>query len=78
MRKRRRGSGRKPKKQERKRRVTARDQKKINQLIVNSIWRVKTADKETTSTGKVVYEQWSRCQIVNRMDSSEAFPEGAV
>ena len=39
---------------------------------------MKTADKETSSTGKVTYEQWSRCRIIERMDASATYPEGAV
>ena len=65
------------KKQKRKRRLSARD-KKIAQLTVNSTWRVKTADKEITAAGKVVYEQWSRCKIIARLQADKKYPEGAV
>ena len=58
-------------KKKRKARVSARDQK-IAKIVVDSLWRVKTADKETTSTGKEVLSGWQRCRIVERLDANES------
>ena len=58
-------------------RLSARDQK-IAKLIVNSYWRVDTADNETTAGGKEVYSGWQRCIILDRLDANEDYPEGAV
>ena len=61
-------------KKKRKARVSARDQK-IAKIVVDSLWRVKTADKETTSTGKEVLSGWQRCRIVERLDANESVRE---
>ena len=52
--------------------------KLASELTINSIWRVKTADKETTASGKVILEQWSLWQITDRLGASATHPEGSV
>ena len=56
-------------KKPRKTTVSARDQK-IAKIVVDSVWRVKTADKETTSTGREVLSGWQRCKILERLDAT--------
>ena len=73
VRKRKRRSKRKPDKNAtgkgRKRRLTARD-RKIANVIPDSIWRVKTADKETTTAGNEKLSGWKRCIVLeNKQDS---------
>ena len=60
-----------------KRRSTARD-RKIAKVVVGSIWRVQTADTETTATGKEVLSGWKRCRVLKRMNADEDCAEGSV
>ena len=61
---------------EKKRRLTARD-RKIASVIPKSIWRVKTADKETTTRGKEKLSGWKRCIVLERL-SDESTKQDSV
>ena len=55
----------------RKRRLTVRD-RKIASVIPDSIWRVKTVDKETTTAGNEKLSGWKRCIVLeNKQDSAQ-------
>ena len=65
------------KKKGKNRRTTARD-RTIAKLMVNSIWRVKTADTETTTRGNEKLSGWKRCVVLERLATSDEYPQGSV
>ena len=50
----------------------------VDQLKVNSIWRVDTDDTVTTARGKEVSSGWQRCKITERLDATSEYPSGSV
>ena len=58
-------------------RTTDRD-RTIAKLIVNSIWRLKTADTETTTRGNEKLSGWKRCVVLERLATSDEYPQGSV
>ena len=53
-------------------------EKLSDKCSLDSVWRVQTADVETTSTDKEVLSGWKRCKIVGREDASADYPNGSV
>ena len=50
----------------------------LDKCTLGSVWRVQTADVETTSTGKEVLSGWKRCKIIAREDARADYPDGSV